>query len=84
MEETKNTQTRPAGETSTEQAKREREAEATSSETLSDVEESGKAGSKGSVALTAEGDSTPTPAPDGMPGGAPGSRADGSDVGGPM
>ena len=55
-----------------------RDAEATSSETLGDIEESEKAKSTGSTGTQLEGPS-PAPAPDGGAG-----RADGSDTGGPM
>ena len=55
----------------------ERDAEATSSETLSDIEEGSKVKSSGSTGSDLEG-SSPRPATDG------GGRADGSDTGGPM
>ena len=54
----------------------ERDAEATSSETLSDLEESTTVKSTGSTGSQLEG-SSPSPSPDG-------GRADGSDTGGPM
>jgi hypothetical protein len=53
------------------------DAEATSSETLSDIEEGEKVKSTGSTGSQLEG-SSPAPSPDG------GGRADGSDTGGPM
>jgi hypothetical protein len=55
----------------------ERDAEATSSETLSDIEESAEVGTGGSGSSPLEGSS---PKPDSGGGG----RADGSDSGGPM
>ncbi|MGH9941216.1 MAG: hypothetical protein ACRD9R_02525 [Pyrinomonadaceae bacterium] len=68
--------------TPTDEALREREAEATSDETLSDIAGQQKAGA-GSPTADASADAAP--APDGMPGGERGGRrADGSDTGGPM
>jgi hypothetical protein len=63
-----------------------RDAEATSSETLSDVEKT-QSTSKGEKSPTAErssGGRSPVPSPDGTPIGDRGGRADGSDTGGPM
>lgn len=54
----------------------ERDAEATSSATLSDLEENETVKSTGSTGSQLEG-SSPSPSPDG-------GRADGSDTGGPM
>lgn len=54
-----------------------RDAEATSSETLSDIEESEKVKSSGSTGSQLEG-SSPSPTTEG------GGRADGGDTGGPM
>ena len=55
----------------------ERDAEATSSETLSEIEESERVKGSGSTGSQLEG-SSPRPTTDG------GGRADGSDTGGPM
>ncbi len=63
--------------------KDERLAEATSSETLSDVESSEQStGQKSDSATSAEGASSVTP--DSVSGGGERGRADGSDTGGPM
>ena len=71
MEETKDPKPTTGGEAPT------RDAEATSSETLSDIESSEKVKSGGSTGSDLEG-SSPRPATGG------GGRADGSDTGGPM
>jgi hypothetical protein len=71
MDETKDPQPKSPGETP------QRDAEATSSETLSDIEESEKVKSSGSTGSALEG-SSPRPSTEG------GGRADGSDTGGPM
>ena len=73
MEETRDPQPPPSGESG---RPPERDAEATSSETLSDLEESTTVQSTGSTGSQLEG-SSPSPAPDG-------GRADGTDTGGPM
>ena len=71
MDETKDPKQPAGGETP------ERDAEATSSETLSDIESSEKVKSSGSTGSDLEG-SSPRPVTEG------GGRADGSDTGGPM
>jgi hypothetical protein len=71
MEESKEQQPAAGGGTP------QRDAEATSSETLSDIEESEKVKSSGSTGSGLEG-SSPRPTTEG------GGRADGSDTGGPM
>ena len=71
MEETKDPKPANADETPT------RDAEATSSETLSDIESGEKVRSSGSTGSDLEG-SSPRPVTEG------GGRADGSDTGGPM
>lgn len=73
MEETKDP--KPHGGESA--ATPERDAEATSSETLSDIEQSEKVKGGGSTGSALEG-SSPRPSTSG------GGRADGSDTGGPM
>jgi hypothetical protein len=80
MEETKN-ETTQTSEATEDSGTPKRDAEATSSETLSDVEESEKVstgGGAGSSSSDLEGSS---PRPDA---GGGGGRADGSDSGGPM
>ncbi len=74
MEENKDPRANPTGEAG---GPPERDAEATSSETLSDIEGSEKVKSSGSTGSDLEG-SSPRPATGG------GGRADGSDTGGPM
>ncbi len=61
-----------------------RYSEATSDETLSDVESTQKIGTKTSSSATTTENSSSVVAPDGMPGDARTGRADGSDSGGPM
>lgn len=81
MEETKN-QNPPAGESSSGEssATPERDAEATSSETLSDIEASEKVSDAGAGSSESSLLETSSPSPDGGDEG----RADGSDTGGPM
>jgi hypothetical protein len=78
MEETTK-QNAPSGESSSGEsvATPERDAEATSSETLSDIEASEKVGSAGGSESSPLETSSPRPDGDG-------GRADGSDTGGPM
>ena len=81
MEETKN-QNPTAGDSSSGEraATPERDAEATSSETLSDIEASEKVSDAGAGGSESSPLETSSPSPDGGDGG----RADGSDTGGPM
>lgn len=61
-----------------------RDEEATSSETLSDIEETEKVSTGSGSAGSSEGGSLETSTPDPGAGGGAGGRADGSDTGGPM
>lgn len=76
MEETKDPKAK-AGEGTPE-----RDAEATSSKTLSDIEEGEKVSSRGGTGSSSSPLEGSSPKPDG--GGHGGGRADGSDTGGPM
>lgn len=71
------------GRNQTEGATPKRDEEATSSETLSDIEETEKVSTGSGSAGSAEGGTLETSTPDPDAGGG-GGRADGSDTGGPM
>jgi hypothetical protein len=79
MEET-NKQNVPSGETSSSAATLERDAEATSSETLSDIESGEKVSGGSAGGAESSPLETSSPRPDGDDEG----RADGSDTGDPM
>ena len=82
MEEAKQTKPTTGEDTDTQTAARHEDA--TSSDTLSDMQETQSDSGSSQSGSSGSSNSTSTPAPDGMPGNSGDGTADGKDSGGPM